>query len=222
MNKKTAIAIFILVLIFSGGGFLLWQNSKAAVKDLNATLPEGVRVVKSLFGNEYRVVNKIDGYEFKVPKMIGKTWLISYDDFAENKYWHIPLVSNELRKLVEKETALIVFGWKGEVSDFKIERFAFKEDVSLEKFVENLKSTATSDFFDSFQIKLNIIQDDSIINGRSLIKLKVSPDSNQNILDMPDYLYIFKGQSNIYILFLPEDDDPTQQFTKKVISSGKW
>src|SRR3989338_4486452 len=67
MNKKTAIAIFILVLIFSGGGFLLWQNSKAAVKDLNATLPEGVRVVKSLFGNEYRVVNKIDGYEFKVP-----------------------------------------------------------------------------------------------------------------------------------------------------------
>src|SRR3989344_8387695 len=68
MNKKTAIAIFILVLIFSGGGFLLWQNSKAAVKDLNATLPDGVRIVKSMFGNEYKVVNKIDGYEFKVPR----------------------------------------------------------------------------------------------------------------------------------------------------------
>ncbi|MDO8590593.1 MAG: hypothetical protein Q7R65_01300 [bacterium] len=63
MNKKTAIAILILVVILAGGGFLLWQNSQAAVKDLNATLPEGVRVVKSLFGNEYKVVNKLDGTE---------------------------------------------------------------------------------------------------------------------------------------------------------------
>ena len=68
MNKKTIIAIVILAAILAGGGFLMWQNSKAVVKDLNATLPDGVRVVKSMFGNEYKVVNKIDGYEFTVPK----------------------------------------------------------------------------------------------------------------------------------------------------------
>lgn len=59
--------LLILVLGLAGGGFFYWQNSQADVRELNKTLPEGVKVTKSLFGNEYQVVNKIDGYEFKVP-----------------------------------------------------------------------------------------------------------------------------------------------------------
>ncbi len=63
--KKLVLAIIVLIIV-AGGIFYWWQN-QADVRALNKTLPEGVKVVKSLVGNEYRVVNKIDGYEFKIP-----------------------------------------------------------------------------------------------------------------------------------------------------------
>ncbi|MDO8663908.1 MAG: hypothetical protein Q7K28_03720 [Candidatus Wildermuthbacteria bacterium] len=66
MAKKIGILIFVLIL--AGGGVFYWWNNQKDVRELNKTLPEGVKVVKSLVGNEYKVVNKIDGYEFKVPK----------------------------------------------------------------------------------------------------------------------------------------------------------
>ena len=69
MKKKAIIAGgIILTLALGGGGVFLWQKNQAAVAELNNSLPESIRVVKSLFGNEYRVVNKIDGYEFNVPQ----------------------------------------------------------------------------------------------------------------------------------------------------------
>jgi hypothetical protein len=68
MNKKLAIGGVVLLLIVGGGiFFFLNQQAQNAVKDLNANLPEGVKVTKSLFGNTYTVVNEIDGYEFKIP-----------------------------------------------------------------------------------------------------------------------------------------------------------
>jgi len=68
MAKKIVFLIVgIVVLILIGGGFFYWQENQADVKELNKTLPEGVKVVKSLFGDEYKVVNKIDNYEFKIP-----------------------------------------------------------------------------------------------------------------------------------------------------------
>ncbi|MBI4359333.1 MAG: hypothetical protein HY577_02000, partial [Candidatus Nealsonbacteria bacterium] len=69
MRRK--IIVFLLILGFlaaAGSVFWWWQNQQATAK-LNETLPEGVRVVKSLWGDEYKVVNKIDGYELKVPKV---------------------------------------------------------------------------------------------------------------------------------------------------------
>jgi len=65
MIKK--IVLSVLVLSLFGGGFFYWWNSQADVRELNKTLPKGVSVAKSLFGNEYKVINKIDDYEFKVP-----------------------------------------------------------------------------------------------------------------------------------------------------------
>ncbi|MBI2450443.1 MAG: hypothetical protein HYV47_02830 [Candidatus Nealsonbacteria bacterium] len=66
MIKKIVLAVVVLGL--SAGGFFYWWNNQADVRGLNKTLPDGVRVVKSLYGNEYKVINKIDGYEFKVPR----------------------------------------------------------------------------------------------------------------------------------------------------------
>ena len=63
---KKLILFFIVVLILVGGGFFYWRD-QTDVRKLNKNLPEGIKVVKSLTG-EYGVVNKIDGYEFKVPK----------------------------------------------------------------------------------------------------------------------------------------------------------
>lgn len=67
MNKKLVVGGIVLLLVIGGGGFFVWQNGKD-VRELNKNLPEGVNVTKSLFGNDYRVVNKIDGYEFAVPE----------------------------------------------------------------------------------------------------------------------------------------------------------
>jgi len=65
MIKK--IILLVAVLGIFGGGFFYWWNNQNDVRELNKTLPDGVKVVKSLFGNEYSVVNKIDNYSFKVP-----------------------------------------------------------------------------------------------------------------------------------------------------------
>jgi hypothetical protein len=66
MAKKLIFLFFIFILI--GGGFFYWWQNQKDVRELNKTLPEGLKIVKNLIGNEYGVVNKIDGYEFKVPK----------------------------------------------------------------------------------------------------------------------------------------------------------
>ena len=67
MKKKIIIIISIVLILVAGGGFFWWNGNQKDVRELNKNLPEGVRVMKSLIGNEYKVVNKIDGYEFKVP-----------------------------------------------------------------------------------------------------------------------------------------------------------
>ncbi len=65
--KKIVIPVFVLLLIF--GGVFYWQNNQKDIQGLNKTLPAGIRVEKSIcgFAREYKVINKIDGYEFKVP-----------------------------------------------------------------------------------------------------------------------------------------------------------
>lgn len=65
--KKIVLGVsaFLFLCLVVGGLFYWWNQSD--VRSLNSTLPEGVKVVKSLIGNEYEVINKIDGYSFKVP-----------------------------------------------------------------------------------------------------------------------------------------------------------
>lgn len=72
------IILVIAVLGLAGGGLFYWWNNQQDVRELNKTLPEGVKVAKSLVGNEYKVVNKIDGYEFKVPKEWRGVKIIEY------------------------------------------------------------------------------------------------------------------------------------------------
>ena len=124
MNIKTIVAIVVLAAILAGGGFLMWQNSKAAVKDLNATLPEGVHVVKSLFGNEYKVVNKIDGYEFKVPREWKGLENVEYfPETTEGKY---------------KVVSLNITGLEGLGKFIAVDKFLSEDEVNLTKAVDEI------------------------------------------------------------------------------------
>ena len=67
MSRKIIFSLIVILILVVGGGFFWWWQNQKDVRELNKGLPEGVRVVKSLFG-EYKVVNKLDGYEVKVPR----------------------------------------------------------------------------------------------------------------------------------------------------------
>ena len=68
MKKKILVSLLILFLLAIAGGIFWYSQNQKDVREINKTLPEGVKVAKSLFGKDYTVVNKIDGYEFKVPE----------------------------------------------------------------------------------------------------------------------------------------------------------
>ncbi|MDI6591865.1 MAG: hypothetical protein QME61_02950 [Patescibacteria group bacterium] len=123
MSKKIVIPL-IVILFFVIGGIFYWQDQKE-IRELNKNLPEGVRVAKSLFGDEYRVVNKIDGYEFKVPKEweeFGKIQEAEYNEWKENK-------------LITREGEL---GLKGAGGLLAISTSKLKDNnVNLNSFVEN-------------------------------------------------------------------------------------
>ena len=68
MGQKRKFIIFgvIIISLLAIGGVFYWKNQED-IKNLNAKLPEGIKVTKTLTG-KYRVTNKIDGYEFTAPK----------------------------------------------------------------------------------------------------------------------------------------------------------
>lgn len=59
-------ASVILVLLLTSGGVFYWQNQQD-VKILNEDLRSGVKVTKNIAG-EYKIINKLDGYELEIPK----------------------------------------------------------------------------------------------------------------------------------------------------------
>ena len=81
--KKIVGPVFVLLLI--SGGVFYWQNNQKDVREFNKNLPVGVKVAKNIFGfgQEYKVVNKIDGYEFKVPSAWKGIEKIEYEDVID-------------------------------------------------------------------------------------------------------------------------------------------
>jgi hypothetical protein len=94
------------------------------VADLNKTLPEGVRVAKSWLGEEYKVVNKIDGYEFKAPKAWRGIEEIEYvPERTENSYTASNISGS---------------GREGHSRVFTIARFKISgKDIDLKPWAEN-------------------------------------------------------------------------------------
>ena len=97
MKKIIIVSLLIIALLVIAGGIFWWQ-SQLKVRDLNKSLPSGVKVVKSLFGNDYTVVNKIDGYEFKVPKAWEGLSVIEYVSERIEKGYTASNISGEGNK----------------------------------------------------------------------------------------------------------------------------
>ena len=169
MTKLGKFLIFIIVLLLIAGGVFYWKNQQE-VADLNRELPDGVRVVKTLFG-DYVVVNKIDGYQFKIPEEWGGVKKIYYTQERIEKDYN--LSSFELE------------GNKGASRIGVINRFVIQElDLDLKFWAElnfqkfGLVGDFNKDKIDSFEI------------------IKVKEDVH--LIGM--YVYFFKKDSSIYTI----------------------
>ncbi len=160
-----------IVMLGIGAGFFLWQNQKD-VKEVNKNLPAGIKVVKGLFSSDdYVVVNKIDGYEFKLPK----EWKGVKDvEYTPEKN--------------EKGYSWTVFGIEGQAGYskiFAITKFKTIGSLELHSWVENNFKD-----FGLFAENLDSVK----IENFDIIKIQ------ENIHLLGAYLYFFQKESSIYVI----------------------
>lgn len=170
MVKKVVLAVLVLGLF--GGGFFYWQRSQADVRELNKNLPDGVKVVKSLFGNEYRVVNKLDGYSFKVPDEWKGVSDIEYISVREAEGY--------------RGTSLNIGGNTGIGNSVGIDNY-----ISGGEMKGDLKSWAESNF-KTFGLTGTFFED--VVGQINVVKAK------EEIHLLGEQVYFFKKELNIYVI----------------------
>ena len=147
--KKIVFSIIVLALI--GGGFFYWWQGHADERELNKTLPEGVRVDKCLLSGEYRVINEIDGYEFKIPPEWQGINEIAYVPERVEKGYILTGIELEGQEGVGR--IVVINQFKTDISDLNLEDWA---KVNFETFglisdfnkemVENFEVVKTREF----------------------------------------------------------------------------
>lgn len=167
-TKKLIILIIFLLLLVVGGVFWWWNQKD--IRELNKNLPEGVMVVKTLYG-DYKVVNKIDGYEFKIPREWKEIEEIKYiPNNKEEKY----LVASINIKGVEVKSGGIA------IECFQITN----EEYELENYVKRI--------FEEYGLSGNLIHD--VIEENEIIKVQ------ENVHLGGEYIYFLKENSSIYAI----------------------
>jgi len=177
MNKKIFFGAVVLVLVLVAGGFFYWWQNQADVRVLNKTLPEGVKVVKSLVGNEYSVKNKIDGYEFKIPP--------EWKGIKEIEY------APEATEQGYTASSLGLDGKSGGATIFAIDRFKIN-DQSV-----NLRSWAQKEF-ETFGLVGDFSEDK--VGEFEIVKTK----EEVHLVGMA--VYFFKKDSVIYVITNGSED----------------
>ena len=166
-KKLIILVIFALLLIV--GGVFWWWNQKD-IRELNKNLPEGVRVVKTLEG-DYRVVNKIDGYEFKIPR--------EWKGIKEIKY--IP--NNKEEKYLV--ASINIKGVEVKNEGIAIECFQItNEEYELENYVKRI--------LEEYGLSGDLIHD--VIEENKIIKVQ------ENVHLGGEYIYFLKENSSIYAI----------------------
>lgn len=166
-KKLIILSVFVLLLI--AGGVFNWWNQRD-VRILNENLPEGIRVVKTLWG-DYKVVNKIDGYEFKIPREWKGIEEIKYiPNNKEEKY----LVASINIKSVEVKKGGIA------IDCFQITN----KEYELENYVKRI--------FEEHGLSGDLIHD--VIEENEIIKVQ------ENVHLGGEYIYFLKENSSIYAI----------------------
>lgn len=173
--KKIIIPVVlgVVVLILASGGFFYWQNNQKDIQGLNKNLPTGVKVAKNIFGfgNEYKVINKIDGYQFKIPS----AWK-GVDEIEYNP------------KRTEKKYTIATIELAGKLGGAKIivlNRFYDeKTDLTLNEW--------TRDNFNTFSLVGDFSRDK--IGDLEIVKTQ----ENVHLLGM--WVYFFKKDTAIYAI----------------------
>lgn len=192
MKKIVFLSLIILLILIGAGGFFWWQKSQKDIKELNKNLPEGVRVVKSFFSNGCKVVNKIDGYEFKVPK--------EWERLGDIRYYEIPKNGNRLT--IESPPAFI------------------SELIALDTYKEDVKELKPW-VIDLYRSQLGIegeltgyeIQEEEL-ESLKIIKLKeASPTiSISYFFQNKDKSITYEIRSEIWV----------EESIREIIVNGKW
>ncbi|MBI1984730.1 MAG: hypothetical protein HYS60_01305 [Candidatus Wildermuthbacteria bacterium] len=211
IDKKIFAALLILLLVL-GGGIFLWNNQKD-VRELNKSLPEGVKVTKSLIGDQYRVVNKIDGYEFGVPKAWGGLRNIDYKDTPVDIE---PSPDAQFKEIVSTES-LIGFDARKEWNGVMIKYYGLINNLELDIFVDELGSGITRKAMEKFgrnlSFRVDIVQEEPV----PIKKLSIIVTTRTGlIIDPYTVFYIFGGGSDFYLSL---DDEKTIQ---EIATNGIW
>jgi len=164
---KKILFLFIIILLLIGGGVFYWWQNQEDVKELNKGLPEGVRVVKNLKG-EYWVVNRIDGYEFKVPDEWGGLREIEYIPEREEKGF--------------RGSSINIIGIKGEARGGGIDRFKAEKEANLIAWAQDMFNT------------VGLIGDFTPERVGNFEAIKTQ--ENVHLLGM--YMYFIKKEASVY------------------------
>ena len=172
MKKLVFAVVSVSVLVLVAGGFFYWWQNQADVRTLNKTLPEGVRVVKSLIGDEYRVVNKIDGYSFKIPPEWRGLVEINYNPERKVKDFSVSSIGLE--------------GTNNLATPFSIDIYNIEDPpgTDLMSWAKNLWNLFTLDG----ELQQDVVQNVSVVKvfeGKNLGKT---------------YVYFLKSGAKIYVL----------------------
>lgn len=165
---KKIIFLFLIIILLAGGFFYFWHSQKD-VRALNKTLPKGVKVEKSLFGN-YKVVNKIDGYEFKVPK----AWE------GVEKIEYIPSTPDEKYSI----NSIDLRGATGVTNLIAIDKVKTEQNPEIRKWADNI--------FNEYGFTGEFLSDR--VGDKDVVK------AQENIHLAGMYVYFFSKDASIYII----------------------
>lgn len=139
MSKKIIILAVILMFL-AGAGFFYWWQGHADERALNKTLPEGVRIDKCLLTGDWRVINEINDYQFKVPDGWNGVNEIAY--IPERTEENYVLATIELEGKEGGGRIVVVNHFEGAEEDLKIwaernfETFGLVGDFNEDKIEE--------------------------------------------------------------------------------------
>jgi len=213
----------LLIMLGAGASFFLWQNQKD-IKEINKNLPDGIKVTKDLFSSDdYTVVNKIDGYEFKLPKeSFGWNGFkkIIYRNVTKDEIGYGMGMEDEIKKEINSETVLGIQE-KNEWLNVEVRKFEFNENMTIDKFVKNFELTYTP------YKKLKVSEISPKIDRFSVENFNVfklygeikSVTGEESPMIYPTFYFFSKNFSLYLIIYNYEKNN---LFISEIIKNGKW